>query len=108
MVAWLAGAAIPFDDAELHGALRRSLLLLAAGGDPHRALDLDDRAVTSLADELDRPERREALARGLAELPGDAEGLPISSAAIGELLGDADLAWRAFAAGLLGEELADA
>ncbi len=108
MIAWLAGAAIPIEDAELHGARRRSLLLLAAGGDPHRELELDDRAVTGLAAELDRPERREALAHGLAGLRGEAEGLPLSSAAIDALLADGDLAWRAFAAGLLGDELAEA
>lgn len=107
MIAWIAGAAIPLDAAELHGARRRSLLLLAAGGDPHRALELDDRAVAGLAAELDRPERREALAHRLAELRGDAEGLPVPSAAIDTLLADSDLAWRALAAGLLGEELAE-
>ena len=107
MIAWIAGAAIPFDPAELHGARRRSLLLLAAGGDPHRALEQDDRAVTALAAELDRPERREVLAFGLAELRGEAEGLPVSSAAVEALLADGDLAWHALAAGLIGEELAD-
>ena len=107
MIAWIAGSTIPLDDAELHGARRRSLLLLAAGGDPHRAIELDDRAVTALAAELDRPERREALAHSLAQLRGDAEGLPLSSAAVDALLADRDLAWRAFAAGLLGEELAE-
>jgi len=107
VIAWIAGAAIPFDDAELHGARRRAILLLAAGGDPHRALELDDRAVTALASELDRPERRDALAQSIAGLRADAEGLPVSSAAVAALLADGDLAWRAFAAGLLGEELAE-
>ena len=107
MIAWIAGAAIPLDAAELHGARRRSLLLLAAGGDPHRALELGDRAVTALAAELDRPERREALAHGLAELRGEADGLPVSSVAIEVLLADGDLAWHALAAGLIGEELAE-
>jgi hypothetical protein len=84
------------------------MLLLAAGGDPRRALELDGRAVTSLALELDRPERRAALARGLVALRLEADGLPRTEAALDALLGDADLAWRAYAAGLLGEELADA
>src|SRR5262249_12417601 len=33
---------------ELGPALRRAMLLLAAGGDPHRELQLDGRAVTAL------------------------------------------------------------
>ena len=82
------------------------MLLLAAGGDPHRALELDGRAVTALAAELDGPERRTALARGLEAVRADAAGLPTVEAALDLLLGDADLAWRAYAAGLLGEELA--
>ncbi|TMM07170.1 MAG: hypothetical protein E6G02_02740 [Actinobacteria bacterium] len=34
---------------ELTPALRRAMLLLAAGGDPHRELELDGRAVSALA-----------------------------------------------------------
>lgn len=83
------------------------MLLLAAGGDPNRRLELDGRAVAALADDLDSPERREALARGLTALQADAEGLPEVERALGHLLGDGDLAWRCFAAGLLGEELAE-
>ncbi|HKP18199.1 MAG TPA: hypothetical protein VJT84_06950, partial [Gaiellaceae bacterium] len=65
VLAWLAGSRIPLDEDELRGAVRRAVLLLAAGGDPHRGLDLDGRAVTALAAELDRPERRAALVRGV-------------------------------------------
>ena len=83
------------------------MLLLAAGGDPRRPLELDGRAVTALAAELDTPERRAALIRGLEELRADAAGLVQTEAALEALLGNADLAWRAYAAGLLGEELAD-
>jgi hypothetical protein len=90
-LAWLAGRAVEIDDDELRGAVRRAMLLLAAGGDPHRGLDLDGRAVTALADELDSAGRREALQRGLRELGVDV---------------DAELAWRSFACGLLAEELA--
>jgi hypothetical protein len=86
--------------------VRRAVLLLAAGGDPRRGLELDGRAVTALAAELDRPERRTGLARGLTALRAEAEGLPRTAAALDRLLGDAELAWRAFAAGVLGEELA--
>jgi hypothetical protein len=100
VVAWLAGPEV--DD---RGAVRRALLLLAAGGDPHRSLELDGRAVTALAADLDSPERRRALGAGLAALP--VEGLPRVAAAVARLLGDPDLAWRAYAAGVLGAELAD-
>ena len=107
MLAWIAGADLPLGEDELRGALRRSMLLLAAGGDPHRALELSGRAVTSLAVELDRPERRAALASGLAALRAEAAGLPGAEAALDTLVGDEDLAWRAYAAGLLGEQLAE-
>jgi hypothetical protein len=100
VLAWLAGPAV--DD---RGAVRRAVLLLAAGGDPHRSLELDGRAVTALAAEVDSPERRDALAAALASLP--VEGLPRVAEAVVRLLADRDLAWRAFAAGLLGAELAD-
>jgi hypothetical protein len=107
VLAWLAGANVRMDEDELRGALRRSLLLLAAGGDPHRTLELDGRAVVALAGELDRPERRDDLTRGLAGLRTESEGLSGVSMALDGLLGDGDLAWRAYAAGLIGEELAE-
>ena len=107
VLAWLAGADVPLDEDECRGALRRALLLLAAGGDPHRRLDLDGRALTALAADLDRPERREQLARGLAGARAKAEDLPVVGAALDRLLADPDLAWRAYAAGLIGEELAE-
>lgn len=106
-MAWLAGADVDIPEAEATGALRRAMLLLAAGGDPHRALELDSRAVTALADELDAPERRAALTRGLDSLRPEAAGLAEVGAALTRLEEDDDLAWRAYAAGLLGEELAD-
>jgi hypothetical protein len=107
VIAWIAGADLSLGEDELHGALRRSMLLLATGGDPHRALELGGRAVTALAVELDRPERRAALTLGLEALSAEAAGLPRAEAALDALLGDEDLAWRAFAAGLLGEQLAE-
>jgi len=67
-LAFVAGRDLLIDVAELQPALRRSMLLLAAGGDPHRELTLDGRAVTALAAELDRPERRVEISRGLEEL----------------------------------------
>jgi hypothetical protein len=107
VLAWIAGAEVDVDADERRGAVRRAMLLLAAGGDPHRALELDGRAVTALAAELDLPERREALGRALEALRADAKGLPRTEAALDALLHDADLAWRSYAAGLLGEELAE-
>lgn len=107
MLAWIAGADISLGEDEQRSAIRRAMLLLAAGGDPHRALELDGRAVTALALELDRPERRSGLNRGLETLRANAAGLPVVTAALDTLLEDDDLAWRAYAAGLLGEELAE-
>jgi hypothetical protein len=107
VLAWIAGAEVPIGEDELRGAVRRAMLLLATGGDPHRALELDGRAVTALAAELDLPGRREALARGLERLRAEAAGLPVAGATVDGLLADGDLAWRSYAAGLLGEELAE-
>jgi hypothetical protein len=107
VLAWLAGRELEIPDEELTGALRRGVLLLAAGGDPHRVLVLDGRAVVAVADDLDTPERREALDRGLAGLQAEAEGLPTVEAALEQLRRDQPLAWRSYAAGLLGEDLAE-
>ena len=107
MLAWLAGADVQIPEDEASGALRRAVLLLATGGDPHRELELDGRAVTALAEELDAEARRAALARGLEALRAESAGLSIVATALDGLLADDDLAWRAYAAGLLGEELAE-
>ena len=106
VLAWLAGGGLVADD-ERRGAVRRAMLLLAAGGDPHRVLDLDARAVTALAAELDRPERHAGLAGGLGELRAESDGLPRAEAALAELAANPNLAWRAYAAGLLAEELGE-
>ncbi len=90
---------------ELNPAVRRAMLLLAAGGDPHRELELEGRAVSALAAELDRPERRAEVSRGLEALRGEAAGLANVSRALAELLLDAGLAWRAYACALLADEL---
>ncbi|MBA2383968.1 MAG: hypothetical protein H0V68_04805, partial [Actinobacteria bacterium] len=39
-LAWLAGQDVELDHDERHATLRRSELLLAAGGDPRRELEL--------------------------------------------------------------------
>lgn len=105
-LAWLAIDAVPVGDAELNAARRRALLVLAAGGDPHRELDLDSVAVERLAAELDSPERRTALEAALAGL--ETEGLPTVAEAANALVSAPDLAWRSFALALVADELADA
>jgi hypothetical protein len=107
VLAWLAGNELAIPEGELTGALRRGMLLLAAGGDPHRALVVDGRAVIAVADDLETPERLDVLDRGLAALQAEADGLPAATSALERLRRDRPLAWRAFAAGLLGEELAE-
>ena len=104
-LALLAARDLVIEPDELGPALRRAMLLLAAGGDPHRELDLDGRAVTALAAELDRPARRAEVSRGLEALRGDAAGLGNVGPALDEMLLDASLAWRAYACALLAEEL---
>ncbi|MDH4177334.1 MAG: hypothetical protein OEW31_07960 [Thermoleophilia bacterium] len=94
------------DDAERNAAVRRAELLLAAGGDPRRRLELDGRAVTSLAADLDEPERRTELLDGLASLAPEVEGLCGASEGLRVLRADPDLAWHVYALGLLAEELA--
>ncbi len=105
-LALLAGQELQLEEDELHGGRRRALLLLAAGGDPERGLVLDGRAVTALAEELDRPERRAALLKNLELLREPARELPETTAALEALVADEGLAWRAFACALLADELA--
>lgn len=102
----IAGQAVELDDDELRGALRRAVQLLAAGGAPTRDLDPQGRAVTALAGDLDSPERRAALAVGLAGLRQTVEGLSQIASKLEALAADEDLAWRWFACTLLAEELA--
>ena len=104
-VASVAGRELELDPEELRGAGRRALLVLAAGGDPSRGLDLDGPAVLGLASELDAPERRDALEDGLFRLLGAARGLPHISETVQALLATPDVAWNAYACSLLAEEL---
>jgi hypothetical protein len=105
-LAYAAGLEIELGD-DVHGATRRALLLLAAGGDPQRGLDLDGRAVAALAADLDNPARRTALAAGIAALAPLVAGLPSLAAAVERLAADPELAWRAYAAGVLADSLED-
>jgi hypothetical protein len=102
----VAGREVPLHADERHGATRRALLLLAAGGDPSRGLDLNGRAVAALADELRDVDRQRALEDGLRDLRQDSTGLPHVSEAVRALLAAPDIAWRAYAASLLVEDLA--
>lgn len=105
VLASVAGAEVPLDGEERAGAVRRALLLLAAGGDPSRGLDLGGRAVRALATELDQPERHEILASSLAEIASEAQGLPHVSEALRGLVDAPDVAWRAYACSLLADAL---
>jgi hypothetical protein len=105
VLASVAGAEVPLDGEEGAGAVRRALLLLAAGGDPNRGLDLGGRAVRALASDLDDPERHEILASALAGLASEAQGLPHVSEALRGLLDAPDVAWRAYACSLLAAAL---
>ena|SRR5689334_394556 len=101
----LAGQSVALDEAELRGATRRSIEILAAGGDPRRELDPDGRAVTALAEDLDAPERRAELMEGIASVRDLLDGLPQLTGRLGALAADEALAWRWFACTLLAEEL---
>jgi hypothetical protein len=101
----LAGQGVEIGEDELRAARRRAIQLLAAGGDPHRDLDPQGRAVTALAADLDAPERRQALAAGLASLSETVEALPGISERLAGLLADDETAWLWYACTLLGEEL---
>jgi hypothetical protein len=104
-IALVAGSDLELPDEELNGALRRAVLLLAAGGDPTRELELHGRAVGALASDLDETARREHLAARLAELRSSASGLPLVEGALAKLLADPELAWQAFACAVLAHEL---
>jgi hypothetical protein len=107
VLAYLAGQAVTFDEGELNGARRRALLLVAAGGDPHRQLEVDDRAVKALAADLYDGDRRAQLARSLDALVLQVRDLPVAREAALFLVTDVDLAWRLFSLALLAEELGE-
>jgi hypothetical protein len=92
VAAYIAGQQVPLSDEERNAAVRRALFVFAAGGDLHREPTLDDPAVVELAGDLDSAERREALLSALELL---------------QAVDDADLAWRAYACGLLADALGE-
>jgi hypothetical protein len=105
-VASVAGRDVPLDEDELHAATRRALLVLAAGGDPERGLDIDGPAVERLAEELDSPERRAAFVAALRDLFDRAGARPHLAETAHALLDAPDRAWSAYACAVLAESLA--
>jgi hypothetical protein len=99
VLAYVAGREVPVDEAERNAAVRRALFVFAAGGGLEREPALDDPAVLELARDLDAPDRRAALAAAIAALDADPAAL--------QRLSDPDLAWRAYACGLLADALGD-
>ncbi len=107
VLAYLAGERVSLDVEELGAARRRALLLLAAGGDPHRELGIDDRAVKALAADLYDDERLDELRRGIDALVIRLRDLPRARDGALFLAADTELAWRLFALALLAEELGE-
>ncbi len=83
---------MPLTEEDRNAAVRRALFVFAAGGALEREPTLDDPAVAELARDLDSAERRQAL---------------LAASDVLERLGDPDLAWRAYACGLLADALGD-
>jgi hypothetical protein len=102
---WLCLPELPIPKADLNAARRRAMFVLAAGGDPHRELDLDSVAAERLSAELDTPERRKALHTALSDLP--AEDLPTVAEGVSALLSDPEAAWRCLGLALLADELTE-
>ena len=107
VLAYVAGLGVDLPEDELARARRRSLLVLAAGGDPHRKLEVDAPAETSLAADLFAAARRAQLAAAIDALVVAARDLPLTRDALLFLAADVDLAWRLLALALIAEELGD-
>jgi hypothetical protein len=90
---------VPLEDTDRNAAIRRALLVFAAGGGLEREPTLNDPAVLELARDLDSPARREALATAVEQLEADSEAL--------ERLREPETAWRAYACGLLADALGE-
>jgi hypothetical protein len=105
-VAFAASISLGVEADVVAGPIRRALLLLAAGGDPHRALDADGRAVRSLADELEGLVSDDEVAAAFDAVRTRAHGLPTIEATAAALAADPAAGRRALALALLGAELA--
>ncbi len=106
-LAWLAGQEVELDEEEQRATLRRAELLLATGGDPRRELELDDRAVSAVAADLDVEGARDQLEDGLARLTAASEGLAAVSDGLARLRSQPDLAWQCFAYALLADAIGE-
>ena len=106
-LAWLAGQDVELDPDELKATVRRAELLLAAGGDPRRELELDGRAVTAVAEDLDEPGARDQLEDSLARLAAASEGLAAVSDGLARLRAQPDLAWQSYACAVLAEAIGE-
>lgn len=106
-LAWLAGQDVELDADELKATLRRAELLLAAGGDPRRELELDGRAVNAVANDLDDPLARDQLEDALARLTAATEGLAAVSDGLARLRAQPDLAWQSYACALLADAIGE-
>ena len=104
-LAWLAGQGLEHDPEELKATLRRAELLLATGGDPRREPALDDRAVTSVAADLETEETRGRFEDALSALATEAEGMASVASALAQLRAQPDLAWQCYACALLAEAI---
>jgi hypothetical protein len=107
VLAAVAGRSVHIEESTRRAATRRALLLLTAGGDPDRGLDLNGRAVTALADDLRTVDRQLALEEGIRDLAPAASGLAHVSEAVHGLAHAPEVAWRAYACSLLAEELGE-
>ena len=107
-LAWLAGREIEHDEDDLRGAIRRAELLLAAGGDPRRELELDGRAVEAVAGDLGDEAARDRLEDALAALVASSDGLPAVREGLARLRAQPELAWRCYACALLTDAMDDA
>jgi len=106
VLGYAASVELALDDAALAGPLRRALLLLATGGDPHRELDPSGRAVQALAEELRELVPDDALARAYAHVRAQARDLPVLDGVAAVLEADPGAGRTALALALLGGELA--
>jgi hypothetical protein len=107
VLAYLAGQEVGLPGQELNQARRRALLVLAAGGDPHRELGVDDPAAKALAADLFTDERLARLGAAIDGLISLTRDLPRTRRAGLFLAADVELAWRLFALALVAEELGE-
>ena len=105
LVAYVVARSLDLDEEERNAAVRRALLIQAAGGDLRRDPEPDDPAVRTLATDLRNGAAASQVGEALRRVTADAAGLPRVEAAIADLGADDELAWRYVAIALLADEL---